>query len=222
MVPCWSSTVGVLVCFLDLGSACWTQAVYTAGLFAHYGSAAMAGAWTGGVAATRDAIQTFPDLTTVNQPSTDPAPRPLEVPVLPDLGSGDDSNCRVGATNAKAILERGLNPGLETKIREQHGPPETKADGKGHFNEVTMNQLRALLIAALSGGVAQRNFSGESECQLTAQFDFNIGRALTPPAGRGWRYVNSQTIMIKYNTSGWISTAYPFPNNQMLGPFSLW
>ncbi len=53
-------TVGVLVCFLDLGSACWTQAVYTAGLFAHYGSAA--GAWTAGVTATRDAIQTFPDL----------------------------------------------------------------------------------------------------------------------------------------------------------------
>jgi hypothetical protein len=34
--------------------------VYTAGLFAHYGSAA--GAWTAGVTATRDAIQTFPDL----------------------------------------------------------------------------------------------------------------------------------------------------------------
>jgi hypothetical protein len=53
---------GVLGCILDLGSACWTDAVSNATAVLHYGSAAAAGAWTLSGPATQFVWQHFPGL----------------------------------------------------------------------------------------------------------------------------------------------------------------
>ena len=201
-------TVGVLVCFLDLGSACWTQAVYTAGLFAQYGSAAVAGAWTGSATAIRDAAQTFPDLPTVSEPSTDPAPRPREVPGLPQTGNGDDDECRIGANQAADDiamygLDAGPTRGLYGHLKS-HQPP-ARNDLKGHFNRRTWQNLRQVLEQVLREGHAHRNLNpdGQADCEVTWSFP--------QPVGTDINNDETWTIAVYVDTYGHIYTAFPIP-----------
>jgi hypothetical protein len=208
---------GVLVCFLDTGSACWTDAASYATALYHYGSTAAAGAWSSGVSALREATVEYPALPHVAEPSTGPEPESREIPPVPPTNYGDnDQQCRMAADEAAAYVALfGINSGptfgLEGHLRDEHSP-NSPVSRKGKFNQSSWQNLRNIIRQALEKGDAHVNPSSEEDapCEVTNEFNQPIGH--DKYGQRSW------TLGVYVDLDGHIRSAFPIPNTVSIFP----
>ncbi len=196
-------TFALIACALD--AACQALTHRIGATVAKYGSAAVAGAWTAGVTATRDAIQTFPDLPTVLQPSPEPHQQQREAPVPPQSDDGDNDRCQAAKKAAEFDVSTfGFSQDLETHL-EQH-KPSSRVDGNGHFSQAAWSIKTDIIRTVLKLGHAHLNPStrGRADCEVTLQFPHTVGTD-----GKG---NTTQTVAVYIDYDGRVRSAYPIPD----------